>query len=136
MQFNPYLFFEGRCQEALDFYRRAVGAEVKTLMRFKEAPDPAMVQPGNAEKIMHGVLTVGGRDVFVSDGQCRGQGHFQGFALTLMTATEAEAERVFNTLADGGNVRMALAKTFFSSRFGMLDDKFGVPWMVFVEEGQ
>ena len=132
MKFNPYIFFGGACEEALDFYRRAVGAEVTSLMRFKEAPDPSMVAPGNADKIMHGSVRVGGHELFVSDGRCEGTGHFEGFALSLMAESVDEAERLFGALADGGKVQMPLAKTFFSPKFGMVADKFGVGWMVLV----
>jgi len=133
MQFTPYLFFGGACEEALDFYKRAIGAEVTSLMRFKEAPDQSMVQPGTADKIMHGSFKVGGTEVFVSDGRCEGKSNFAGFALTLTAANEGEAERLFGALANGGTVQMPLAKTFFSPRFGMLADKFGVSWMVLAQ---
>jgi PhnB protein len=132
MKFNPYLFFGGACEEALQFYRHALGAEVTSLMRFKDAPDRSMVQPGTEEKIMHGSFRVGGQDVFVSDGRCEGKGSFEGFALSLMADSAGEAERLFGALADGGTVRMKLEKTFFAERFGMVADRFGVTWMVHV----
>jgi PhnB protein len=132
MQINPYIFFEGRCDEALAFYRTALGAEVKELMRFKEAPDQSMISPGAAEKVMHASVTIAGNTVWMSDGRCQGRPNFSGFALTLQPQTEAEADRLFAALADGGTVQMPLAKTFFSPRFGMVADKFGVPWMVVV----
>jgi PhnB protein len=130
MQIQPYLFYNGRCDEAIDFYRAAVGAEVTTLMRFKDSPEPAA--HGVAEGVMHASLRIGDTTVLVSDGQCSGQLSFQGFALSLTVPNDAEAERRFAALGDGGQVRMPLAKTFFSSKFGMLTDRFGVLWMVYV----
>lgn len=132
MQVQPYLNFDGRCDEAIEFYRRALGAEVTFLMRFKEAPDPAMVTPGSAEKVMHASLRIGDATVLASDGRCGGEAKFHGIALTISVPDEATADRVFTALADGGQVQMPLEKTFFSPRFGMLADRFGVGWMVLV----
>jgi PhnB protein len=132
MQAQPYLFFEGRCQEALEFYRRALGAEVTALLRFKESPDPGMLQPGSEDKVMHASFTIGETTVLASDGRCGGHPSFQGFALSLTVAGEAEADRVFGSLVDGGQVIMPLTATFFSPRFGMVTDRFGVSWMVHV----
>jgi len=136
MQVEPYLFFDGRCEEAIEFYRRALGAEVTMLMRWKDCPEQPknkdMIPPGGENKVMHARLRIGEAAVMASDGQCRGQPSFQGFALSIGAANEAEADRVFNALADGGKVRMPLGKTFFSPRFGMVDDRFGVSWMVLV----
>src|SRR5262252_2956714 len=132
MQIQPYVFFEGRCQEALEFYRRALGAEVTALMRFKESPDQTMVQPGSEDKVMHASFRVGDTTVFASDGGCGGAPTFQGFALSLTVPNAAEAERLFPALVDGGQVIMPLATTFFSPRFGMATDRFGVSWMVYV----
>jgi PhnB protein len=136
MQVQPYLFFDGRCEEAVEFYRGAIGAEVVMLMRFKDSPDPpppGMDPPPGPEKVMHAALRVGDAMVLVSDGRCSGQPSFQGFALSLTAANEAEANRLFASLAEGGQVHVPLAKTFFSPRFGMLADRFGVSWMVYVE---
>ena len=130
MQVQPYLFFDGRCDEAIAFYRTALGAEVTMLMRFKEAPDPGMCRPGTEEKVMHSSLRIGDATVFASDGRCEGPAKFQGFSLSLTVADEAEAERLFAALCDGGQVQMPLTKTFFSPRFGMLADRFGVSWMI------
>ena len=138
MQIQPYLFFDGRCDEAIDFYRRAIGAEVQMLMRFKDAPAEAQCdQMGSntAEKVMHAALKIGETQVLASDGRCQGKPSFQGFGLALNAANEAEADRVFNALADGGQVQMPLGKTFFSPRFGMVADKFGIMWMVIVAQG-
>jgi len=132
MQVQPYLFFEGRCQEALEFYRQALGAEVTALMRFKESPDPGMIQPGSEDKVMHASFRVGETTVLASDGRCGGHPSFQGFALSLTVANEAEADRLFGALVDGGQVIMPLTTTFFSPRFGMTTDRFGVSWMVYV----
>lgn len=134
MQIQPYLFFDGRCEEAIDFYKRALGAEVTMLMRFKEMPDPppGSIPPGAEDKVMHASLQIGDATVLVSDGQCQGQASFQGFALSLTAADDAEAKRLFAALSDGGQVQMPLGKTFFSSQFGMAADRFGVSWMVYV----
>jgi PhnB protein len=133
MQVQPYLFFEGRCEEAVEFYRRALGAEVEMLMRFKDSPEPTMAPPGAGDKVMHMSLRIGETTVLASDGRCQGQPGFQGFSLSLTVPNEAEAERLFAALADGGQVQMPLTKTFFSPRFGMVADRFGVSWMVIVE---
>ncbi len=133
---QPYLFFDGRCEEAIEFYRRTLGAEVQMLMRYKECPDtppPGTIPPGSADKVMHASLRIGETVVMASDGHCQGQPSFQGFALSLTVANEAEADRVFAALADGGKVSMPLGKTFFSRRFGMVADRFGVVWMVIVQ---
>jgi PhnB protein len=139
MKVEPYLFFNGRCEEAVEFYKRAVGAKVTMLMRYKEAPDkppPGMLPPNSDNKIMHASLTIGETTVMASDGDCSGALGFEGFSLSITAANEAEAERVFNALADGGQVRMPLGKTFFSPKFGMCADKFGVGWMVIVAEAR
>jgi PhnB protein len=132
MQVQPYLFFEGRCDEALAFYRRALGAEVTALMRGKDSPDPAMTVPGGEDKIIHAMVRVGETTLFASDGRCQGAPSFQGFALSLTVPSEAEAARLFTALGEGGRVLMPLAKTFFSPSFGMIADRFGVSWMVYV----
>jgi PhnB protein len=132
MTIQPYLFFEGRCEEAIAFYKKAAGAEVTALLRFKESPDPAMAPPAMAEKVMHASLRIADATVLVSDGRCQGAPKFEGFALSLTASDEAEAERRFSALSDGGKVLAPLAKTFFSSAFGMVADRFGVSWMVYV----
>lgn len=132
MQVQPYLQFEGRCEEAIAYYRRALGAEIEMLMRFKDAPDPNMAAPGTAEKVMHASIRIGDSTILASDGRCTGKPGFQGFALSLTAKSDAEAERLFGALADGGQVQMPMAKTFFASRFGMVADRFGVAWMVYV----
>ncbi|MBV1698650.1 MAG: VOC family protein [Hyphomicrobiales bacterium] len=130
MDIQPYLAFEGRCEEAIEFYKKAIGAKVDMLMRFRDAPDQSIVTPGNKDKVMHAALRAGDTQLLMSDGRCTGNPNFSGIALALSTASDADAERMFNALAEGGTVNMALTKTFFASRFGMLADKFGVGWMV------
>ena len=133
MHTQVYLFFDGRCEEALEFYKKTLGIEVEMLMRFKDAPDPKQAcAPGNENKVMHCCFKLGDARVMASDGRCEGKPSFQGFALSLAVRDEAEAERVFGALGAGGQVQMPLAKTFFSPRFGMVADKFGVSWMVLV----
>ena len=135
MQVQPYLFFDGRCEEAIEFYRKTLGAEVKMLMRFKDSPvppEPGMCSPGAGDKVMHLCFRIGDTMLLASDGRCLGQPSFQGFALSLTAADDAEAERLFATLGEGGQVQMPMTKTFFSSRFGMVADRFGVSWMILV----
>ena len=131
-QIQPYLFFEGRCEEALDFYRKTIGAEVTMLMRFKDSPDPSVSMPGAADKIMHASFKVGDTTVMASDGRNQGRPQFQGFALSLTVPNETEAKRLFAALSEGGQEHMPLTTTFFSPSFGMLADRFGVSWMVYV----
>jgi len=135
MEIQPYLFFEGRCEEAIEFYRKTLGAEPIMLMRWKDCPEPAQpgMTPPSPEKIMHARLKMGNTTVLMADGMCQSQASFQGFSLSANVRDEAEANRVFNALADGGQVRMPLGKTFFSPAFGVVADKFGVGWMVYVE---
>jgi len=135
MHVQAYLFFEGRCEEAVDFYVKTLGAKVDVLMRYKDSPEPprpGMVPPNSENKIMHGSIRVGDTTLMVSDGLCGGKPSFQGFALSLDAANEADAQRMFAALGAGGQVRMPLGKTFFSPCFGMVADRFGVVWMVIV----
>jgi PhnB protein len=132
MRVQPYLFFEGRSEEALEFYRRALGAEVEMLMRFKDSPDPGSCTPGSEDKVMHASFRIGDSTLMASDGRCQGQPSFEGISLSLTAADDAEAERLFAALAQGGQVQVPLERTFFSSRFGMVADRFGVPWMLVV----
>lgn len=135
MHIESYLFFNGRCEEAIEFYKRALGAEVLMLMRNKESPEPTppgMLPPGSENKVMHATIRVGSSNLMLSDGRCDGKPVFNGFSLSLNAASEAEAERLFTALADGGTVQMPLAKTFWSPKFGMVADRFGVGWMVSV----
>jgi PhnB protein len=135
MKVEAYLFFNGRCEEALEFYKKALGAEVTMLIRFKDSPEPpqpGMVPPDSENKIMHVSFRVGDTTVMASDGHCTGQTNFQGFSLSLTVPNEAEADRKFAALAEGGQVQMPLTKTFWSPRFGMVSDRFGVGWMISV----
>lgn len=135
MQVQPYLSFDGRCEEAIEFYRRALGAEVTMLMRFRDCPEPTppgMIPPGSEDKVMHAALRIGTTTVMASDGRCTGQPSFTGITLSLGVADVAEAERMFAALAEGGQVRMKLGRTFFAPAFGMVADRFGVGWMVAV----
>ena len=135
MAIEPYLFFNGRCEEAIEFYKKALGAEVLMMMRVKDSPEPhppGMLPPGSENKIMHVSLRVGDATVMASDGCCTGQTNFQGFSLSLTAANEADAGRKFAALAEGGQVQMPLGKTFWSPCFGMVADRFGVGWMVTV----
>jgi len=135
MHIEPYLFFEGRTEEALQFYQKALGAKVELMMRNKESPEPP--PPGMnapADKIMHASFTVDGARVMASDGMCSGKPSFAGFSLSVTRNSKEEAERTFKALAEGGQVKMPLTKTFFSPAFGMLADRFGVGWMVIVPQ--
>lgn len=130
MQIQPYLSFEGRCEEAIAFYRSALGAEVVMLMRFKDSPDQSMVCAGSEDKVMHAAMRIGETTVMATDGRCSGNPTFAGISMSLTVADDAEADRAFAALADGGQVTMPLSKTFFASKFGMAADRFGVNWMV------
>lgn len=135
MQIESYLFFNGRCEEAIEFYKRALGAEVLMLMRNKESPEPpppGTMPPGSEDKVMHATLRIGHSNLMLSDGDCDGKPAFTGFSLSLDAANEAEADRLFAALSDGGTVQMPLAKTFWSPKFGMVADRFGVGWMISV----
>src|SRR6266576_4608665 len=132
---QPYLFFNGNCEQAIEFYRKALGAEVEMMMRFKESPEPpppGAVPPGSENKIMHASFRIGQTTVLASDGDSSDKASFQGFSLSLAVPSEPEADRVFNALAEGGQVKLPLTKTFFSPRFGMVEDRFGVGWMIMV----
>ncbi len=134
MQVQPYLNFNGRCEEALEFYKQTLGAEVKMLLRMKDSPDPAppgTMPPGAEDKIMHAGFQIGDSVLMASDCHCEGQTNFQGFSLTITVPNEAAADRVFAALAAGGQVKMPLGKMFFSPRFGVVLDRFGLSWMIY-----
>ena len=136
MPVTPYLFFDGRCEEALNFYRSAIGAEIAMMMRFKENPEPPQEPgcvPSDDSKIMHAAFRVGDTTIMASDGMAAGNPKFEGFALSINARDEADAARKFNALAEGGRVQMPLARTFFAKSFGMVADRFGVGWMIIVE---
>jgi PhnB protein len=133
MKLEPYVFFNGRCDEAIAFYKEALGAEVTFLMRTNESPNPippGALPAGFENKVMHATLNIGGSSLMVSDGNSTEPSGFKGFRLSLGVDTTEEAERIFNALLPGGNVIVPLGKTFWSPAFGMLDDKFGMGWMV------
>lgn len=130
---QPYIFFNGRCEEALEFYRTAIGAEVQMLMHYNESPEPPPLPECFHDKVMHASVRIGATMLMASDGMCDGPANFDGFSLAVTVATEAEADRVFAALSDGGLVTMPLAKTFWAPKFGMLQDRFGVGWMVSLE---
>jgi PhnB protein len=135
MHIESYLFFNGRCEEAIEFYKRALGAELLFLMRNREAPEPpppGELPPGSENKVMHATLRIGSSNIMLSDGHRDGKPVFNGFSLSLDAANEAEAGRLFAALCDGGKVQAPLAKTFWSPKFGMVADRFGVSWMVSV----
>jgi len=137
MNVEPYLFFDGRCEEALDFYREKLGAEISMMMRYSESPepcDPNMVPPGWENKVMHATFRIGNSNVMAADGKCEGQPKFDGFSLSLTVPDTKTADRMFAALADGGEVQMPLTKTFFSPSFGIVADRFGVSWMVYVKQ--
>ena len=135
MKLQQYLFFDGRCEEAIEFYKKAIGVKVEMLMRHKDSPEPPQpgcLAPGSENKVMHACIRIGDTAVMASDGRCEGKPNFQGFSLSLTVETEAEADRLFAALGAGGQVQMPMAKTFYSPRFGMVADRFGVSWMVMV----
>ena len=135
MKVQPYLFFEGRCEEALEFYKKTFNTSVE-LMRYSDSPEPpppGMIPPGSENKVMHAHFKVGETEVMASDGNCGGEPSFHGVSLSVSVADEAEAKRLFAALGDGGQVQMPLAKTFFAPAFGMVADRFGVSWMVIAE---
>ena len=132
---QPYLLFGGRCDEALEFYRTAIGAEIGMIMRFSESPEPAppgMLAEGFENKVMHSSFRVGETTLMASDGCSPDDAKFNGFSLSISVPSEADADRVFAALSEGGSVKMPLNKTFWSPRFGMLTDRFGLGWMVIV----
>jgi len=136
-QVQPYLFFDGKCEEALEFYKSALGAKVDMLMRFKESPDPVppgTCGPNSGDKVMHSAFRIGETLIMASDGMAGGKPEFKGFSLSVSAKDAAEADRIFAALGKDGQVQMPLGKTFFSPRFGMVADKFGVGWMVIVPQ--
>ncbi|MFT7723539.1 MAG: VOC family protein [Roseateles sp.] len=137
MKIDPYLFFDGRCEEAIEFYKRALGARVEFMMRNSESPEPlpeGRLPPGSEHKIMHASLHIGGALVMMSDGMCSGEGGFRGFSLSLDCADADTAREAFAALADGGRVATPLGRTFWAPLFGMVTDRFGVNWMVSVSD--
>ncbi len=137
MHSQIYLFFEGRTEEALAFYKKTLGAEIEMMMRFKDAPgpqDPNCEPPKSPNAVMHSTFKLANQQIMASDGMCSGKTNFGGFGLSLSLKTEAEVEKMFAALAEDGKVQQPLMKTFFSPKFGVVADKFGVTWMVLVEQ--
>lgn len=131
---QPYVFFDGRCEEALEFYKKALGAEVTMMMRHTESPEGDV--HGLGDKVMHAYFTVGGTGIMASDGYGKGNPKFEGFSLSITARSVADAERLFAALSDGGKVTQPLIETFFSPRFGMVNDRFGISWMIVIEQQQ
>jgi PhnB protein len=130
---QPYLFFDGTCEEAIEFYKTAIGAKVEMLMHFKDSPDKSNLPPNSEGKVMHAAFRVGETQVLASDGHCAGKPSFQGFGLTLNATDDAEADTLFAAIGQGGTVMQPMTKTFFASKFGMVTDRFGILWMVIAE---
>jgi PhnB protein len=133
MSIQPYLFFDGRAEEAAEFYKQTLGAEIVMMMRFSESPDPNQCAPGMADKIMHMSLRIGGTEILASDGECKGKASFQGFGLAYSVPSVEEAGRIFGLLGEGGQIQMPMMQTFFSPSFGMVADRFGVTWMIMAD---
>jgi PhnB protein len=130
---TPYLFFNGRCEEALEFYRQALGAEIQMMMRFKDSPEQAQCPEGSApppDKVMHACIKLGNGILMASDGMEFGGPRFAGFSVSYEAKDEADAKRRCEALAKGGQVQMPVGETFFAKAFGMVQDKFGLSWMV------
>ena len=130
MPVTPYLFLDGRCEEAIEFYKKNLGAQVGMMMRFKEAPADQKCSPGSENKIMHACITINGAPVMLSDGMAKNAPEFKGFSLSLDAKEASDGKRMFDALAQGGQVQVPLAETFFAKSFGMVADKFGVGWMI------
>jgi PhnB protein len=136
MLVQPYLNFNGRCDEALAFYQKALGAKMEMLMRFSDSPEPmppGAIPPGSEHKVMHSSFRIGDSILMATDGGCSNATGFQGISLSISVKDAAEADRVWNALVEGGSVGMPIGKTFWSPRFGMLTDRFGVAWMINAE---
>ena len=130
MNVQPYLSFEGKAEEAINFYKAAVGAEVRVVMKFKDGPPEMECSPEAKDKVMHACIKIGDSDVLLSDGRCGGKATFSGISLTINATSDGEAEKIFGALGKGGQVTMPMNETFFATRFGMVADKFGVNWMI------
>lgn len=133
MQVTPYLMLDGRAEEAIEFYKKALGAKVDMLMRFNEAPKEANCAPSSMDKVMHAALSIGDSKIMLSDGDNKGKPTFAGISLTITAKDETHADKLFSTISEGGQVQMPMEKTFFAKRFGMAADKFGVNWMIIAE---
>ena len=134
MHVLPYLFFNGRCEEALAFYSKTIGAKAEGMMRFSQNPDQSTTTPANKDKVMHAQFKLGDSMIFVSDGMATGKTNFDGFSLAIAADSEADAKQMFGALGEGGAVTVPLSETFFAKSFGMLKDRFGVSWMLIVQK--
>jgi PhnB protein len=134
MKVETYLFFNGRCEEALEFYQKALGAKIVNKMRFSDSPDKSQCAPGTLDKIMHATFSIGETQLMASDGRCEGQPKFEGMSLTIGVKSPEEAEKLFKAIGEGGQVQVPMMETFFATRWGMVADKFGVSWMVLSEK--
>jgi PhnB protein len=134
MKVDAYLFFDGRCEEALEFYKKTLGAKIVNMMRFSDSPDKSQCAPGTLDKVMHSTFSIGDTQIMASDGNCQGKPKFEGFSLTIVAPTPEEAEKLFGALGDGGQVQVPMMETFFAHRWGMVADKFGVPWMILAQK--
>ncbi|MCD9458941.1 VOC family protein [Marinibactrum halimedae] len=132
MRIESYLFFNGHCEEAINFYRKTLGARVSLLVRFRDNPDKSAYPPGAENKIMHAMVSVDGNTIMMSDGACDGDLHFTGISISLTLKDDLRAERIFNGLSDGGQVQMPFVETFWAEKFGLVTDRFGVSWMITV----
>lgn len=134
MKIEPYLMFNGRCEEAISFYQTVLGAEVAFLMRFDEAPDKECCPPGAEKKVMHATIMVAGNALMMSDGCCDDKPAFQGISLSISVDDIEQGRTLFEQLSEGGLIEMPYAATFWSPGFGVVRDRFGVSWMVNVLE--
>jgi PhnB protein len=134
MQLNPYLTFNGQCEEAFRFYEKVLGGKIEAMMPHEGSPMEQHVPPKWRSKIMHARLRLGDEVLMGSDAPPDRYQPMQGFSVTLGIQDPAEAERVFHALSERGTVQMPIEKTFWALRFGMLVDQFGTPWMINCEQ--
>jgi PhnB protein len=134
MQLNPYLFFNGNCEEAFKLYAQVLGGKIEAMMTHEGTPAAEQVPAEWLKKILHARMSLNGQLLMASDAPPARQERPQGYSVSLMVNTPAEAERIFHALAQNGQVRMPIQETFWAARFGMLVDRFGIPWMVNCEK--
>ena len=130
MRMNAYLSFRGDCEEAFEYYREHLGADVGQLFRYAGSPMADQAPADWGHKIMHGTVTIGGEPLMGGD---VAPGDYQaprGFSMSLALADTGKADRIFRALSDGGTVQVPMAETFWAARFGMVTDRFGIPWMI------
>jgi PhnB protein len=134
MEMTAYLSFKGDCEAAFKFYERCLGAQPGAIFRYAGSPMVDQVPEGWSDKVMHGSLTVGGQVIMAADVAPQQYQEPKGFSLSLQMKSVEDAERIFRELATEGRVVMALEKTFWADRFGMVVDRFGIPWLINCEE--